>query len=111
MNDAHLFRSNNHDIVVHGRSTAFRDGLNGEVTVIAVRSKHLLWEPVVRGGRGEIQVNFRGTLPVTGGRTETGYHWGLGSGERWPLLGPRALVVWLDFRGRRRWGAPEGSIE
>ena len=50
-------------------------------------------------------MDFRGTLPVKDGSAKAGHFWGLGFGERRPLLWPRVLVIWLDFR------TPESGVE
>lgn len=79
--------------------------------VIIVWSKDLLWEPVIRTRRGEIEMNFWGTLPPVKDRgAKTGDCGGWELGER-PLLRQRALLIGLDFQGRRRWGTPKSSVE
>ena len=80
------------------------------MTTFRVRSKNLLWKPVVRARRGEIEVNFWGTLPAKGRNTKTGTRSGYWFGQR-PLFRPRALLIWLWFWSWRRLGTPKSSIE
>lgn len=78
--------------------------------VIIVRGKNLLWEPVVRARRGEIEVNFGGALSAKSRSTKTGDWGGWGLGKR-PLLLARALLIQVNLQGWRRLGTPNGSVE
>ena len=89
----HSLRTNNHNIVVGGRSAAFWDRLDGEVIIFLMRSKNLLWEPVVRARRCKIEENLRGTLSAKRRNAKASDRWDRRLVERGPLFWPRALLI------------------